>query len=377
MLAEKEILNQLLLPLWRKAGMGGPRKKIEMRDKIQKSLLRWFEKNKRDLPWRRTKDPYAIWIAEIMLQQTQVATAIPYYERFLKLFPTVDRLARSDLNGVLAAWEGLGYYSRARNLHLAAKVIRNHFGGKLPDTLDDLLSLPGIGRYTAGAMLSIAFNKEAPILDGNVKRALSRIFTLSGKSERILWHLSESLIPFGHAGAFNQALMELGATICTPQEPRCHHCPVKICCKGRAMGDPQRYPSKTVKKRIPHVEAVSAAILRNGKVLINRRPLKGLLGGLWEFPNWELEDSTDMKRSLRTHLRKEMQIEIRVDDPVSTFKHTYSHFRLTLHSYHCRLISGAGKGEWVFIRDLPRFPMSKVHRLIAQSLATNPKLHER
>ena len=233
--------------------------------RLQQNLLRWFEKNARDLPWRRTKDPYAIWVSEIMLQQTQVDTVIPYYKRFLKTFPTVRRLAKADLAEVLSIWEGLGYYSRARNLHQASREIVSRFKGRIPETLDDLLSLPGIGRYTAGAILSIAFNKEVPILDGNVKRVLSRVFAISGNpskgnTQALLWQLSESLIPKGHAGSFNQALMDLGAMICTPKDPQCSDCPLRRVCKGKESGDPERFPSRVIKRAIPSVDAVSAVI---------------------------------------------------------------------------------------------------------------------
>ena len=205
---------------------------------IRENLLLWFKKNARDLPWRKTRNPYAIWVSEVMLQQTRVDTVIPYYRRFIKTFPTVQRLARADLSEVLKVWEGLGYYSRARNLQKAARIISSQFHGRIPDTLDGLLSLPGIGRYTAGAILSIAFNQEAPILDGNVKRVLSRLFAVSGnpargKAEALLWQLSASLIPEGHASPFNQALMDLGATVCTPKVPQCSICPLARLCKAK------------------------------------------------------------------------------------------------------------------------------------------------
>ncbi len=216
-----------------------PMPSISQTEKIQKRLLAWFKKNGRDLPWRKTRDPYAIWISEIMLQQTQVPTVIPYYQKFLKTFPTVRRLAKADLSKVLSIWEGLGYYSRARNLHKASRVILDRFNGKIPDTLDDLLGLPGIGRYTAGAILSIAYNREAAILDGNVKRVLSRLFAVSGnpadsKTEKLLWQISESLVPQGHASSFNQALMDLGAMVCTPKDPQCNRLsPLPICARPR------------------------------------------------------------------------------------------------------------------------------------------------
>ena len=341
--------------------------------RIQGDLLRWFEKNGRDLPWRKTRDPYAIWVSEIVLQQTRVPTAIPYYKRFLENFPTVRHLAKADLSSVLKIWEGLGYYTRARNLHRAAQFILNRFGGRVPDNPEDLLSLPGIGRYTAGAILSIAHNKDAPILDGNVKRVLSRIFAVSGdprqtETESLLWSLSESLVPTGHASAFNQGLMDLGSTICTPRDPRCPECPLGSLCKGKASGNPEQYPSKMTRKAIPHIVAVAALIRKGGRVLLRQRPPRGLLGGLWEFPNWKTEGQNDLKRALKSCLKKERDLVAEVGKIAGTFHQTFSHFKLTLHVYPCHVVSGSTKGKWVLIKDLPLFPMSRIHRRIAQSL---------
>ncbi len=338
---------------------------------IQSKLLLWFKKNKRDLPWRKTKDPYRIWISEIMLQQTQIGTVIPYYEKFLKTFPTVRSLASAELSKVLKVWEGLGYYSRARNLHRTAKIILNQFNGKIPDNPKDLISLPGVGRYTAGALLSIAFNKEGPILDGNVKRVLSRLFAISGvtqKTEKILWKYSASLIPKGHAGSFNQALMDLGATICTPKNPLCLQCPIKNLCKGYRLGEPERFPTRAFKKRIPHIEAVAAVIQKDGKVLLKQRPTKGLLGGLWEFPNWKIEEKQRprLRLRLRNYIKKKVGINVEVKNSLGTFKQTYSHFKHTLHVFHCQYLNGRRKGGWVSIKKFNRLPMSRIHRRIAQ-----------
>jgi A/G-specific adenine glycosylase len=247
----------------------------------------------------------------------------------------------------------------------------NRFGGKIPDTLDDLLRLPGIGRYTAGAILSIAFNRNVPILDGNVRRVLSRLFAISEKprkSEDSLWWISESLIPRGEAGAFNQALMELGSMICIPKAPPCSACPLLRCCRGKASGDPERYPSKVLKKTIPRIEAVSGVILRNGKVVLRQRPPKGLLGGLWEFPNWRIEDKKRMslKLRLKTNIREEMGLNVNVKESIGTFQQTFSHFKLTVHVFDCGTTDWKGKGKWVPIRDLDRFAMSRIHRRIAQ-----------
>jgi A/G-specific adenine glycosylase len=346
---------------------------ITSKEKIQTKLLRWFEKNKRDLPWRRTRDPYAIWVSEIMLQQTQVATVIPYYQKFLKSFPTIHHLAKSDLSKVLKVWEGLGYYSRARNLHRSSQMVLNHFQRKIPDTLEDLLSLPGIGRSTAGAILSFAFHKEAPILDGNAKRVLSRIFAVSsnpmrGKTEGLLWKISESLIPRGFSNPFNQALMDLGATVCTPKEPDCDRCPVHHFCKGRVLGEPGRYPGKKLKRTIPHFESVSAVINKDGKVLLNERPATGLLGGLWEFPNWRMEEKQGPRLGvrLRNTVKKEMGLNVNVNESIGPFHQTYSHFKLTLHIFRCQHLDGKGTGKWVPIRNLRLLPMSRIHRRIAE-----------
>jgi A/G-specific adenine glycosylase len=339
------------------------------RGAIQKKLLQWFEKNGRNLPWRKTQDPYAIWVSEIMLQQTQVGTVIPYYKKFLKTFPTVRHLAKAKLSKVLKVWEGLGYYSRARNLHQASKIVTNHYGGKVPDNLKDLLSLPGIGRSTAGAIFSIAYNKEAPILDGNVKRVLSGLFAIPGrkeKMEKLLWELSASLIPQGRSNPFNQALMDLGSMLCTPKDPQCSHCPLRDLCQGYLSGVPERYPLRTIKKTIPHIAALSAVIQKDGKVLLNSRPPRGFLGGLWEFPNWEIEMKKNSKQQLRKNVKEDFKLKVKVKSFLGTFYQTYSHFKLTLHVYHCQAIHRNEKGSWIPIKKLSILPMSRIHRRIAE-----------
>ncbi|NWF94352.1 MAG: A/G-specific adenine glycosylase [Syntrophaceae bacterium] len=342
---------------------------IPHRAKIQTKLLRWFEENGRDLPWRNTRDPYPIWVSEIMLQQTQVVTVIPYYQRFLKSFPTVYHLARADLSRVLKAWEGLGYYSRARNLHRASKMFVNHLSGKFPDSLESLLTLPGIGRSTAGAILSFAFNKEAPVLDGNVKRVLSRVFAISTNSKQSLWKISESLIPKGRSNPFNQALMDLGSMICTPKDPLCPRCPLNRFCEARALRDPEKYPFKEVKKKIPHVHAVSAVIQKNGRVLLTRRPPKGFLGGLWEFPNWKTEGKKRLGLSLKNRVKREMGMNIAVRKSIGTLNQAYSHFKLTLQVFHCQSLDRSVRGKWIPVQKLHLLPMSKIHRKIAEKIA--------
>ncbi len=347
---------------------------IRQKDRIQKNLLRWFKENARDLPWRRTQDPYAIWISEIMLQQTQVPTVIPYYRKFLKTFPTVRRLAEADLSDVLTIWEGLGYYSRARNLHRASQEILTRFRGRIPDGLDDLLSLPGIGRYTAGAILSIAYNKETPILDGNVKRVLSRLFAISEnpadvKTGKLLWEISESLIPEGHAGSFNQALMDLGSMVCTPNAPLGPDCPIASFCKAKTQGNPEKYPMRQVRKKIPHIHAAAAVIQADRKVLITQRPPEGLLGGLWEFPNWKVDSKTNPGKQLAKWIAGEMGLRVRTEGPAVLLSQTFSHFKLTLHVYRCKAEGRNTAGRWVSLTRLNDFPMSRLHRKIAETLS--------
>lgn len=345
---------------------------------IQQRVLRWFEKNQRLLPWRQTRDPYAIWVSEVMLQQTQVATVVAYYKRFLKAFPTVKALAKADLSRVLRVWEGLGYYGRARSLHQAARVVVDHFGGHLPDNLEALQRLPGIGRYTAGAILSIAYNQKAPVLDGNVKRVLSRLFALSeepngSKSQNLFWDLAETLLPEGHAGTFNQGLMELGATICTPKSPFCSKCPLNTYCKGTASGSPENYPVRRSRKRIPHITALGALVRKNGRVLLRQRPIKGLLGGLWEFPNWTFRDKVDHRRELRNLLRAKRGSKAQVGQYLGSFDQTFSHFKLTLHVYLCHSAAGSIEGKWIPVKSLASVPMPRLHRRIANRLVTAEK----
>jgi len=337
--------------------------------RIQTKLLLWFKKNGRSLPWRETRDPYAIWVSEIMLQQTQVATVIPYYQRFLSSFPSVRHLAGANLSRVLKVWEGLGYYSRARNLHRASQIVLERFAGKVPDTFRGLVGLPGIGRYTAGAILSIAYNKEAPILDGNVRRVLSRLLAISKESPGEFWEISEGLVPGGKAGSFNQALMDLGSMICTPTGPSCTICPLRHVCKAKAEGAPQRYPGKKKRKEIPSVRGVTAVIRWGGKVLIHQRPPTGFLGGLWEFPNWRIKNERNLRRSLKHSLKKGMDKPIEIKKSLGVFQQTFSHLRLTLHAYTCEATGITGGSGWVAVENLARFPMARIHRRIAETIS--------
>ncbi len=260
---------------------------------VRAQLLRWFDQHQRDLPWRKTKDPYGVWVSEVMLQQTQVDRVIRYWTKFLARFETVTALAEAELADVLSMWTGLGYYSRARNLHRAAKEIVEKFGGALPDGVEQLLSLPGFGRYTAGAVASIAFGLEAPLVDGNVARVLSRLLEIDGapgdrQREALLWEVAELLVVGTRPGDWNQALMELGATVCVPQNPLCLLCPVRTSCGALASGrvDALPPPKKAAKRK--KLELAVAVARKGNAVLLARREEKGLFGGLWELPAVEL-----------------------------------------------------------------------------------------
>lgn len=271
---------------------GKPRARPAARDDaaLVATLCAWYERARRDLPWRRTRDPYAVWVSEIMLQQTRVDTAGPYWERFMARFPSVGALAAADLEEVLRHWAGLGYYSRARNLHAAARLLAAEHGGELPRDEASLRALPGVGRYTAGAIRSIAFLARAPLVDGNVARVLSRVFALEGEpgspaGQRALWALAERLVPEGaRASAFNQGLMELGATVCTPRDPACHACPLATPCVAHAEGRQAELPPTRQSRVVPDRTIDVLALRRADRLLVARRPTAGLWGGLWELP---------------------------------------------------------------------------------------------
>ena len=304
------------------------------------SLLAWYRAQRRDLPWRRTTDPYRIWVAEVMLQQTQVATVLPYYERFLQRFPTVAALAQAELDEVLALWQGLGYYARARSLHAAAKVVCEKHGGIIPPSPREFRSLPGVGPYTAGAVLSIAFVRDLPAIDGNVVRVLTRLFDYdrdptTAEGKRALHTHAEGLLLPGQAGDFNQAMMELGATICTPRAPRCADCPLTSFCCARAAGVQEARPVARLRAERPHRELVAALAEREGRMLIVRRLPQGLLGGLWELPGGELDAGEAHAQALMGHLHQNLSLSAKVGAEVGAVRHAYTHFRVTVYLYRC------------------------------------------
>ncbi len=350
-------------------------------------LLAWYAKHKRDLPWRRdAHDPYRVWISETLLQQTQVATVIPYYERFLARFPTVQALAAAPLDDVLKTWEGAGYYARARNLHRAAQDIVTRFDGALPSTVEALRTLPGIGRYTAGAVASIAFQRDTPVVDGNITRVMCRYFKITTKAkatrtQNLLWELVAQLLPPKRAGDFNQALMELGATTCTPRQPQCGACPLSRTCAARKLGLQIKLPVQDVKKKLPHHEIAVGVIWKRGKLLIAQRPAEKLLGGLWEFPGGHQELGESLVECVAREVREELGIEVAVGTEFASVNHAYSHFKITMHAFHCRWMRGRPRAiqstawRWIAPNDLDRYAFPQANRRVIEALNQAPRFH--
>ncbi len=344
-------------------------------------LLDWYDANARELPWRSAPSPYRTWVSEVMLQQTQVDTVIPYFERWMARFPDIGALAQADQKEVLALWEGLGYYSRARNLHTAAGKVMVDYQGQLPETLEQLQALPGIGPYTAAAIASIAFNQDVAAVDGNIRRVLSRLFDVSvpvrskAGAARIASLAAENL-PVGRAGDYNQAMMDLGAMICTPRSPDCANCPIKQYCLAFASGVQEQRPIKKPRKKVPHYTVTAAVIIRDGQFLLAQRQEDGLLGGLWEFPGGTFEDTdADLPACLSREIQEELGVQIRVGSAFGQYRHAYTHFKITLQAFLCELLPDqepqpleAADLVWVGAEDLSGFPMGKVDRRIAQRI---------
>ncbi len=343
------------------------------------------------MPWRETDDPFHIWLSEVMLQQTRVDQARPYYERFVEAFPTVTALAEAELDAVLRLWEGLGYYSRARNLHRAAKMVTEEFAGQVPATYEAIRRLPGVGPYTAAAVLSIAFDAPHAVLDGNVARVLARVFTIeeeigAGRTRRRLQALADVLLNPDCPGDFNQAVMELGATICTPSAPACPACPLQSACGAYALGTPEAFPFSKKKAPLPHYDiAVGLIFDDEGRILIQRRPEDGLLGGLWEFPGGKREPGEALPETCRRELREELNIEVEIEAPFGTINHAYTHFKITLHAFRCRLVAGepvssrALPMQWVPIERLDEFAFPRANRRLIERLhylQDNPSLFD-
>ncbi len=342
---------------------------------LQISLLKWYSANARDLPWRKTKDPYSIWVSEIMLQQTQVDTVIPYYEKWLKRFPTLESLAKAPLSEVMKRWAGLGYYRRARMLHEAAKKLKvpgtlRPSRYQVPSSVEELIKLPGIGRYTAGAISSIAFDQKSPIVDGNVIRILTRIFAISSdvsKPETLkkIWALAEEVLPDKKTGDFNQAMMELGATVCFPENPNCGACPVQSICKAHALKKETSFPVNRNKTKLEKIKTAALILRENGKILIQRQDKKERWGGLWMFPHWK------DKKSMLTEVEN-WKLELK---PKMKIKHGFTKYIVTLEVFESRkfLVDQPIKKNhrWIKIDALSKFAMPSPHQKIAAEILKN------
>ena len=347
------------------------------------ALLAWYKRHARRLPWRGHPDPYAVWISEVMLQQTRVETVVPYFETWMRRFPDVQALAGASMQEVMRAWEGLGYYRRAVNLHRAARQILAGGGDRWPQTVSEWRSLPGIGDYTAAAIAALAFGQDEIALDGNLRRVLARWMDLpidvrSAQGEKQLLAAARSLLPAGKAAAFNQALMDLGAAICTPRAPACALCPLSSGCLARRRGTQGQRPVRAGRARVPHRIVAAAVLRRSGRVLIARRPEGGLLGGLWEFPGGKREPGESLQACLRRELREELGIRAEVGESLGAFDHAYSHFSVTVHAFACKLMGGVPKAlehtriAWIAPGRLSAYPMGKIDRAIARRLVAAP-----
>lgn len=339
---------------------------------FQKKLVNWYNNHQRQLPWRESRDPYCIWVSEVMLQQTQVATVIPYYYKFLEKFPNIQSFADADLNTVLKLWEGLGYYARAINFHRAANIVVSEFEGKVPDSFDEFLNLPGVGEYIASAVQSIAFSHPYAVLDGNVKRVAARLYTVndpvnqSGSHKKFLSIAADLLEP-KKSGIFNQAMMELGALVCKPKQPDCSQCPVQKFCRAYNKQLVNEYPKRIKKKRTPLYHVVAGVIQKEGSFLITRRKQDGLLGGLWEFPGGKIEKKEHPEQACIREIKEEVGLNIRIDTHITQIKHAYTHFKIIMDVYLCEYISGRVSLDgpvdyrWIAPIEIQEYPFPKAN----------------
>ncbi len=338
---------------------------------ITRKLLLWYSENKRLLPFRKTSDPYKIWLSEVMLQQTKMKTVIPYYNRWLKHYPTLQSVAKARIDSLLKLWEGLGYYQRCRNFHKALKIVVTNYKGNIPNSYKHFIDFPGVGEYTAGAVLSIAFNKPIPAIDGNVKRVMSRILgikNLTIYNKRRIKKTIYKFIPIDNPGNFNQALMELGALLCTPKKPNCTKCPIAKYCNAYKTSNPELYPLPKVARKTPHYIIVTGIIWRDTKFYIQKRDENSMLGGLWEFPGGKVENNESLERALKREIEEECGIIPIIKGKIGCVNHSYSHFSISLNSFHCiegnQKIKFSENGVWITNREIGSYPFPRAnHKL--------------
>lgn len=356
--------------------MGKSQMVVEDCSRLRRSLALWYQGHRRSLPWRKTKDPYAIWVSEVMLQQTQVKTVIPYYQRFLNRFPDVDTLACSDQQEVLKAWEGLGYYGRARHLHSTAKIIVADHSGHLPRTWKQIRQLPGIGDYIAAAVLSIAFNQVYPVVDGNVKRVISRLLQIDApvnksSSYKRFHGVMKALIDPSQPGLFNQAMMELGALVCKVRQPLCARCPLLNDCRSYRSDTVIDYPKRERSRPTPEYRIAVGVVHKNGNILITRRQSKGLLGGLWEFPGGKIKVEEAPEAACIREIKEEVNLTVNIASFLTRVKHAYTHFKINVDVFICNYQSGPIKlngpvdYKWITLDQIDQYPFPKAnHKFI-------------
>ena len=339
---------------------------------FQDNIQTWYTAHHRTLPWRENHDPYRVWTSEVMLQQTQVKTAVPYFLNFMDRFPTVHDLAGADLEIVLKMWEGLGYYARARNFHKAAAMVSTDLNGVIPTDMDQFKRLPGVGEYIGAAVMSIAFGHPAAVVDGNVKRLLARVYALSDPVNRPGSHkkfkpYADRLLDRRDPGTFNQAMMEIGALICTPKNPKCPACPVSKFCMAFKTGQVTDYPRRVKAKKVPTYQIAAGIVRKKGLLLITRRKLDGLLGGLWEFPGGKLNKNEDAATACIREIREETGITAKIDAHLTTVLHAYTHFKIQMDVFYCSFVSGRVRLNgpmdfcWVKLEDLDQFAFPKAN----------------
>lgn len=348
-----------------------PQEIVQFRNK----LSAWFDGHRRKLPWRDTQNPYHIWISEVMLQQTQVKKVLEYYQTFLDKFPDIYRLAESDLQDILKAWEGLGYYARARNLHKAAKVIVSDFDGKMPMDYAMFRKLPGVGEYIAAAVQSIAFHAPYAVVDGNVKRVLARLFLIespinTSTSSKTFHDRADKLLNRDSPGAFNQGMMELGATVCRPKSPLCILCPVNTFCRAFKTAQQEKFPTRLKSKPLPEYRLAVGVVRREKHILITQRKLDGLLGGMWEFPGDEIrEDETPEEACIR-QIKEHVNLAVEVTEYLTRVRHAFTHFKIVADVFCCRyqagevVLNGPVDHRWITVDQIDQFPIPRAHHQI-------------
>jgi A/G-specific adenine glycosylase len=345
---------------------------------LRAPLLAWYDVHRRDLPWRTapgdTPDPYRIWLSEVMLQQTRVEAVRPYFARWMERFPTLESLAAADHDEVMKAWEGLGYYSRARNLHRAVREVAERYGGRVPDDPALFRALPGVGRYTGGAVLSIAFGRQEPVVDGNVRRVLARLTDQPEPKDRDLWDMAEALVVGERPGDLNQALMELGATVCTPRSPRCGSCPVSDGCLARAAGTQEQRPMPRKARPLPHEQTATAVVVRGGEVLMARRPTAGRLGGMWEFPGAVRAAAESAVEAAARAVLDGVGVSVATGETLGSVDHIFTHVRVTYEAILCTLVSGEpspiryDQARWIPISRIGELALPRAQQRIAQMI---------